>query len=483
MTNSHPTILVIFGATGDLASSKLLPALFKLHQKKLLPPQLAVVGFSRREMQMPAFHEHVRSVLAPLASADGGSVLASFLKLFQYVPGFFDKKEGYETLARALAAQDETWGACSNKLFYLAVPPVYYETMFTHLAASGLTIPCGPEGGWTRVVVEKPFGSDAATAERLDTLLGKLFQEDQIYRIDHYLGKETVQNILAFRFSNDFLDPAWGKEGIEKVEIRVWEKSGVEKRGDFYDAVGALRDTGQNHLLQLLALFAMETPETFDATAVRAGRASALRALRPWTAKEIERATVRAQYRGYHAAPGVKSDSKTETYFRLRTYVDTPRWKDVPFILESGKALRETKAEVVMTFRHKAPCLCPPSGHVSNVLRYEIQPEERVRISLWVKKPGFDLQIEEKDFSFDYHAAYSDMDFTDPHVHPYLKLFLDAINGNQMLFVSTDEIKASWKFIDPVEAAWRNGATPLHAYEPGSGEVTGLSLTGYEINF
>jgi glucose-6-phosphate 1-dehydrogenase len=208
----------------------------------------------------------------------------------------------------------------------------------------------------------------------------------------------------------------------------------------------------------------METPKSFEAIDVRTERAKVLKSLTSWTTAAIKKQTKRGQYEGYLEVDGVKADSQTETYFRLETSIDNKRWKGVPFILESGKSLAESKAEVVVTFKHKDPCLCPPSGHVTNVLKYEIQPEERIRISLWVKRPGFDMKIEEKDFSFDYHAAYSDMSFVDPKIHPYLKLLLDAMNGNQTLFVSTDEIKASWKFIDPIQAEWKKGEPELGVY-------------------
>ena len=462
---SNPTILVIFGITGDLARRKLVPALFHLHRKKLLPPLFQVVGFSRRGMSDEELRAEVRDMVKIQAGGDAGMVDA-FTRMFIYRQGMFEDVAGYRTLAESLGRKDNEWRVCSNKLFYLAVPPEHYESIFRHVESSGLTEPCSPEEGWTRVVVEKPFGKDLETAERLDILLGKLFREEQIYRIDHYLGKETVQNILAFRFSNSFLGPAWDRKAIEEIRIRLWEADGVEHRGAFYDGVGALRDVGQNHLLQLLALFTMEKPPHFDAAAIRAGRLAALRSLRPMSRKDIATRTLRAQYAGYRKAKGVASGSETETFFRITAFLKTPRWRGVPVILESGKNMGSAKAEVEVRFRHEEPCLCPEgSGHVyRNVLRYRIQPDEGVSLSFWVKRPGSDMVVEEKDFSFSYKGAFDPALFIDA----YEKLLLDTIQGNQTLFVSTDEIKTSWKFIDPIITAWQKNVIPLTSYEPGT---------------
>ncbi len=459
----NPTILVIFGATGDLARRKLLPALFRLYRKKLLPPLFQVIGFSRQNLSDAEFQSMVKETLGKEKS---GSLEAieSFRKMFIYSQGFFEKKSGYKKLAEQLGYRDNEWRTCSNKLFYLAVPPTYYKKILHNLADSGLTIPCSPEEGWTRVLVEKPFGRDLKTAESLDKLLGTLFREEQIYRIDHYLAKDTVQNILAFRFSNYFLEPAWDKNSIEKISFRFFEAAGLEGRGSFYDGVGALRDVGQNHLLQLLALFTMENPLSFDADSIRRQRAEVLRILRIFKKEEIKQFTSRAQYHGYREEKNVKPGSMTETYFRITAFLDTPRFEDVPLELESGKYLPESKVEVVVAFKHPSPCLCPPRKHYRNVLRYNIQPKEGITTSFWVKRPGPEMALEEKDFSFDYKSAFSEELFVDA----YERLLLDAFSGNQTLFVSTDEITASWKFIDPILRAWKKNLVPLQFYKPGS---------------
>jgi len=456
-----PTTFILFGATGDLARRKLIPELFRLYQKKQLPDLFQVVAFSRQELDDIAFRSRVREILA--GEKNSAVLVERFSKLFSYQQGFFDRKSGYDALSERLGFQDQEWKVCANKLFYLAVPPQYYKRIFKLLAASGLTHPCSPEEGWTRIVVEKPFGKDSKTAQELDLMLGQLFREDQIYRIDHFLGKETVQNILAFRFSNSLFEEAWDKDSIERISVEFLESGGIEERGEFYDSIGALRDVGQNHLLQLLALFAMENPGKFDGDSIRRERASILRALKILSPSELSSHTLRGQYAGYSDAPGVKSGSRTETYFRIKTFLETPRWQGIPIYLESGKKLGENRAEVLITFRHPKPCLCPDAArgvHYQNVLRYQIQPRQGASISFWVKKPGTRMELEEKEFEFDYQKAYSEEQF----VAPYEKLLLDVMTGDQTLFVSTEEIAASWKFIDPIVRGWQKNRAPLRVY-------------------
>ncbi len=458
-----PTIIVIFGATGDLTGRKLVPALFELYRQQLLSPLMQIVGFARRDVPLAEWQEQVRAMCRAVAP-DQAQLVEDFSHLFTYQAGQFQEAAGYQALAASLGMKDQEWKTCANKLFYLAVPPVFYGDILQHLHDSHLTDLCSLEEGWTRVVVEKPFGTDLASAEQLDGLLARLFQEEQIYRIDHYLGKETVQNILAFRFSNAFLEPAWDNRSIERIHLRFWEEAGIDGRGEFYDATGALRDVGQNHLLQMLALFTMENPGEFTAQAVRDKRTEVLESLRIMTDSDVARGTVRGQYEEYKQAEGVKSDSQTETYFRVEASLQLPRWQGVPIVVEAGKTMNESVVDAVITFRHQMPCLCPPHQHYQTTLRYRIQPHEGVRLSFWVKKPGADMVIEEKDFSFHYKEAFSQ----DALLDAYVKLFLDAIRGDQTLFVSTPEIMASWKYIDPIERAWGKNVTPLLSYKSGS---------------
>src|SRR3989344_6929279 len=345
-TNTLPTIMTIFGATGDLTKRKLIPALFRLYIDGHLPELMHIVGFARRELSNEDFRAYVREIILDNGSANTAGVDA-FVAMFSYCAGNFTEQKGYEALAQLLGKQDGAWNTCANKLFHLAVPPEYYQQILEQLSTSGLTIPCGGEEGWTRVIVEKPFGKDLETAQALDTLLGKLFREEQIYRIDHYLGKDTVQNILAFRFSNVFLQPAWNARSVASIHIRLHEKLDIAGRGAFYDGVGHLRDVGQNHMLQLLALFTMENPGAFDAHSIRNARAAVLDSLEAMDVQDIARSTLRGQYDGYLEEDGVQGGSQTETFFRIESRLNLPQWRGVPIVLESGKALSQSKVEVV----------------------------------------------------------------------------------------------------------------------------------------
>ncbi|MBI4272879.1 glucose-6-phosphate dehydrogenase [Candidatus Uhrbacteria bacterium] len=462
--STTPTILIVFGATGDLMRRKLIPSLYQLYQQKLLPPLFHVIGYSRREWSDDEFRALVsESLHGRIKNIDDG-VIHPFLHLFSYSSGLFDTVDGYNKLAKRLGVRDKEWSTCANKFFYLAVPPEYYETIFRHLADSHLATSHSKESGWTRVIVEKPFGKDLKTAEKLDALLGKLFSEEQIYRIDHYLGKETVQNILAFRFSNSFLEHTWNRHFIERIHIKISERIGIEGRGEFFDGVGLLRDVGQNHMLQLLALFTMDTPQDFDPQTVRAKRAEVLRALQLFTSRDVTEHTIRAQYDQYKNEKNVDPSSNTETYYLIRAFIKNARWRGVPIILENGKSLKDEIVKISVKFRHPTPCLCPEGKHFHNVLRYQIQPDERITISFWVKRPGTEILIEEKDFAFDYKQAYPDTEF----MGPYEKLLLDVLDGNQTLFVSTAEIMASWRFVDNILSAWKRGKQPILTYAPGS---------------
>ncbi|MCH8987101.1 glucose-6-phosphate dehydrogenase, partial [Patescibacteria group bacterium] len=383
MKNTHiadnllPTIFVIFGATGDLTRQKLVPALFHLYREGLLPSLFQVIGFAFDDLSDEEFRERVRDIVRKKVPGAREKKINEFCQYFLYRKGRFENIDGYKELAQALGQSDGEWKVCSNKLFYLAIPPQYYKTIFHKLAESKLTKPCSPEEGWTRVIVEKPFGKNLKTAQELDKLLGSLFHEEQIYRIDHYLGKETVQNILAFRFSNSFLDPAWNSKWIESISIRLLEQDGIGKRGAFYDGIGALRDVGQNHMLQLLALFLMEPPTSFEGDAVRKARAEVLYTLDIPKGKKILSTAVRGQYKGYLKEPNVAANSKTETYFHISTSLNNKRWRGMPLILESGKGLKKDLVEVQIIFRHPTPCLCPEANnfkHYKNVLYYTIQP-------------------------------------------------------------------------------------------------------------
>lgn len=467
-----PTVFIIFGATGDLMAKKIAPALFHLYLNKKFPNLFRIIAFSRRDIDLDGFKDHVRQILTNHKKRQfKKDDIESFLNYFEYQKGNFDKVDAYNTLASFLGRIDGEWMACSNKLFYLAVPPDNYKSIFEHLKTSGLTIPCGPDEGWTRVIVEKPFGKNADTAIQLDMLLGSLFREEQIYRIDHYLGKDMLQNILSFRFNNDLFEDLWSNKYIEKIEIKFLQDIDIEGRSTFYEGVGALRDVGQNHMLQMLAFVTMDKPASYDAADVRVSRAKLLENLLPLTDEQIKKRTFRGQYENYIGTEGVSASSSTETYFKVVASLSNERWMGVNIILEAGKSV-ELKKEIIVTFKHKGPCLCPPSinvngeagppnFHYQNRVLFTLEPKEGINIEFWSKKPGLDFVMETQKLAF----LFRDQRKKVQYVEEYEKLLLDCISGNQLLFVSTEEVKAMWKFIDPIIDAWAQNLVPLVKYK------------------
>ena len=469
---NQPTILVILGATGDLARKKIIPALYHLHRQNELPKFFRAVGFSRRAWQDAQFHKYVSAVLKKKINEPiSKKAEKEFLRHFTYQSGNFGNFSVYRELGEKLAAIDDEWKVCANKLFYLSVPPEYYEGIFKDLRRSGLTAPCSDEDGWTRVLVEKPFGSDLKSAQRLDRLMAGLFREEQIYRIDHYLAKEMAQNILSFRFANSLFENSWSNDFIERIDIKLWEDIGVEARGEFYDGIGALRDVGQNHLLQLLAFIAMERPSEFSDIPIRRRRAQILKYLRKPSEAEVKKHTFRAQYQGYREIKGVKANSQTETYFKVRAFLDHPRWLGVPIYFESGKRLGEPLKEVVVTFKHPEPCLCSLQnrGHEKNRVVFSIQPEEGIKVGFWAKRPGLSYETEEKNLSFSLRAGSRNKT---QYVEEYEKLLLDSMGGDQTLFVSTDEVDAMWAFVDPIVRGWQKNSTPLKNYKKDTNQIS-----------
>ncbi len=467
-----PTVVVVFGATGDLMTKKITPALFRLFKSGALPQMFRVVGFARRDIGERDFQNRVLEILKLRGEANRGNTkdARAFSGLYSYVQGAFGSLKDYMALAETLRAIDGKWGMCSNKLLYLAVPPQLYPEILGNLAKSGLSKPCGgPNEGWTRVIVEKPFGMDLQGAKELEHLLKILFREEQIYRIDHYLAKEMLQNILTFRFSNNLFETNWGNELIEQIRMRLLEPIGVEDRGGFYDGVGALRDMGQNHLLQILALLIMNQPASFSAGDIRTERAKALSALKTPSREDIRRGTFRAQYNGYRQIKGVASDSEKETYFRVHAELTSPRWRDVDITMESGKRMGKRLKEVEIIFRHPTPCMCPPSAgrHYKNSLIIHLEPKEGITIRFWSKKPGHAMKLEERSFAFTFRKSGTRVQYTEE----YEKLLLDCISDDQTLFVSSEEIRAMWKFVDPIVRGWERGFTPLARYEPDSDSV------------
>ena len=437
--NSAPTIFFIFGITGDLARTKLLPALFNLYLEDSLPAKFHVVGFGRREWnqkQFIAFIEDLTFKQTPKFKA--------FIKHLTYHQGNFDNLKDYQSAKEVVQGIDDEFGQCSNKLFYLAVPPSLYKPILLNLHQSKIAQACGGELGWSRILIEKPFGNDLRMARSLNLLLGKLFEEDQIFRIDHYLAKETLQNIVAFKSANPIFDSLWNNEHIEKIELQFFEEKTVGTRGAFYDAVGALRDVGQNHLLQMLALIAMEKPKKLDSETIRSLRAQIVTHLVTISASKVSSFATRGQYKGYLDEEGVSKESTTETYFKIKAMLSLPQWKGVPFYIESGKALHESRVTMTVYFK----------GEKQNILTFHVQPKESIELMLWGKKPGE---------NFDY--AEHTLGFTFPKPgrrDAYEKILLDCIAGDHTLFASTIEIEAAWKFIMPILKHWKD--LPLLVY-------------------
>ena len=379
--------------------------------------------------------------------------------------GLFDQPDSYKALANRLTEIDKSWGQCSNKLFHLSVPPDLYEGILHQIHDSKLALPCSDETGWTRILIEKPFGNNTKTAQQLDALLGKLFKESQIFRIDHYLAKEALQNILAFRFANSMFEPLWNANHIDRVHIKLFESIGMNGRGKFYDSLGAIRDVGQNHILMMLALIAMDKPDSFSATDIRNARSQVLRKLSSIPERHIHEKVVRGQYNGYISEEGVAAGSKTETYVRIEANVGLSRWKNVPFYLETGKAMAETKTEIDVYFKNTEDKKHEHDPVKQNILTFRIQPDEGIKIRFFVKTPGPGLITESKILKF----KYSDVTSFGVMPDDYERLLNDVVTGDQTLFASTDEIMASWKFITPILEGWSK--LTLKKYNKGSADV------------
>jgi len=471
-----PSIVVVFGATGDLAAKKIFPSFWYLYQHQRLPDKFAVIGFSRQMLSDTDFRSHAREAIIERDPKASETALDSFLESFFYQPGVFEDASAYQTLSDTIGDVERRWGVCANKLYFLAVPPSWYASIFKNLAAFKLNIPCGGNLGWSRILIEKPFGADLKSAGALETLVSSYFKDEQIYRIDHYLAKEIIQGIENFRFSNNLFENAWDNTMIERIDIRLVETIGAEGRGAFYESVGALRDVGQNHLLMMLAAITMEYPPGMAAQSVRKSRATILQTLRPWTEELIKSDTFRAQYRGYRDIEGVKKDSKTETYFALKTELLHPRFKNIPIFLEAGKlASPEAKKEIVLTLKHPPVCLlCEAGPHAPNRIVFRLEPNDEIIIQFWTKKPGFDRTLEQREFSFFLYEKENKVQY----VEEYAKLFHAAMEGNQSVFVSHEEIKALWKFTDPIVSSWAKDSVPLADYAPNTAPHVAFLETG-----
>ncbi|HEY7365316.1 MAG TPA: glucose-6-phosphate dehydrogenase [Methylomirabilota bacterium] len=471
----EPFTLIIFGASGDLTRRKLIPALFALYASRTLPEPFAIVAVARTEMADEEFRRRMREGIAEFGRVQPASegVWERFARTLSYLPGDPRDPALYSRLQAFVAEIERGRPGSENRLFYCATPPSLYDDIVEHLGANGLAR--GP-GGWTRIIVEKPFGRDAATARALNRQLARVFREEQVYRIDHYLGKETVQNLLVFRFANEIFEPVWTREHVAHVQITVAETIGVEDRGAYYEEAGALRDMMQNHLLQLLCLIAMEPPVTFDAAPVRDEKNKVLQAIRPIDPALTDEVAVRGQYTpgfaygrpavGYRQEKGVRPDSRTETYAALKLAVDSWRWAGVPFYLRTGKRLGRRVSEIVIQFR-RTPHLIfrrDPAGVAPDVLVIRIQPDEGIALTVNAKIPGQDLRLGPVTLDFRYGEVFG----AQPP-EAYERLLLDAIHGDATLYARGDWVEQAWTILDPVLQTWQQpGAGPLALYPAGS---------------
>lgn len=464
-TVNTPFIMVIFGATGDLARYKLVPALFHLYRKKLLPEDFFIYGFARRDLSDQAFHELYKNLHKHPEWND-------FVRHFFYQQGTFEDEKGYRDLIPKLNEIDKKMGTCVTRLFYLATPPEYYETILEKLRDTELSEGCGSpfaeasgdkheSNKWTKVIIEKPFGKDLEGARKLDQTLGEIFEEKQIFRVDHYLGKETVQNIIAFRFANGIFEPVWNAAFLDHIQITISEKNGITGRGQFFDGVGNLRDVAQNHLLQLVTAVAMEQPKSFTKVDVRDVRAEAMKAIRDIPVELIGQHVVRGQYASYRSEDDVSGDSTTETYVAMKLFVDTPRFQDIPFYIRAGKKMAEDFVEISLVFKQTCHILFKEYGcpEIGNVLTFRIQPDEGIHLRTIAKKPGPKLALEPVDMQFTYKTS-----FGEKGADAYEKILLDIMAGDQMLFNRSDELESSWKWISGIMEAWTKQDIPLHTY-------------------
>lgn len=473
---AQPFTLIIFGAAGDLAHRKLFPALYNLHVDGWLPQEFNLVGIARYPYTDESFRQEVKEAIQQYSRRPlDDTVFDRFTQGMFYIQANFNDDQAYLSLKKILGQIERKSDHPGNYLFYLATPPSFYTVISERLGAVGLNRSSHPDG-WVRIIVEKPFGRDLASAVELNGELHQVFDEQQIFRIDHYLGKETVQNILVFRFANGIFEPLWNRQYIDQVQITVAESLGVAGRGSYYDHAGAIRDMVQNHMLQLLSLIAMEPPVAFEANAVRDEKVKVLRAIRPFSTRDVADFTVRAQYEaglidgqpvpGYLDEPDIASDSRTETYVALRLLIDNWRWAGVPFYLRTGKHLPKRATEIAIQFK-KAPhrffseTATPELD--PNLLTLKIQPDEGISLRFGAKIPGPTVRIRTVNMEFLYGTS-----FADAPPEAYERLLLDSMIGDSTLFTRRDEVEAAWTLVTSILNGWARAKGPIPTYEAGS---------------
>jgi glucose-6-phosphate 1-dehydrogenase len=471
----HPTMLVIFGATGDLGHRKILPALYNLAHDGALPERFELIGVARRDKTDDEFQQIARDSIEKFSRRKPDpDVLTGLLSDLKYVSGTFDDPSVYDELGSTLSEFDEKAGQPLNRIFYLSTAPEFFPVIVERLGASGLN---HSEDAEVRVVIEKPFGYDLASAKKLNAEVLGEFDESQVFRIDHYLGKETVQNLMALRFANALFEPVWNRNYIDQVQITAAEDIGIGGRAGYYEGAGALRDLVQNHMMQLLALLTMEPPVSFEANRLRDEKLKVLEAIVPPRPEEVPSMAVRAQYTagavggqdviGYREEDGVDPNSRTETYAALRLEVSNWRWAGVPFYLRTGKQLARKVTEIAVILKpvpHLAFRNIGSVGVQPNQIILTVQPDEGVSVSLGAKIPGAQMRIRPVNMEFHYGTS-----FVSESPEAYERLILDAMRGDATLFTRNDEIEALWAIIDPILKAWHDDTeTPIPQYVAGS---------------
>jgi glucose-6-phosphate 1-dehydrogenase len=470
----HPTTLVIFGASGDLAKRKLLPAIYNLAHEGALPERFNLIGCARSEWSDDEFRDVARDAIQKFSRrTPDDTVLESLLARARYVPGSFDDENLFTQLGQIAALEDEEAGIVFNRIFYLAVAPTFFETIAEQLGTARMN---RLKDADVRIVVEKPFGHDLESALHLNRALLSVFQEKQIYRIDHYLGKETVQNTLVLRFANGIFEPVWNRSYVDHVQITASEDVALEGRAGYYDNSGALRDLIQNHLLQLLMLTSMEPPVTFSADDIRDEKVKVLHAIKPPTVDEVPQMAVRAQYSagvaggkdvpGYLDEEGVRPDSTTETFAAIRLKIDNWRWAGVPFYIRTGKALARKGTEIAITLKPVPHLAFEQQGSLGvhpNQLILAVQPNEGVSMTLMAKIPGSRMRVRPVNMEFLYGTS-----FLSQSPEAYERLILDTMRGDATLFARDDEVEAAWRIVDPILEAWSKDGDALPQYPAGS---------------
>jgi glucose-6-phosphate 1-dehydrogenase len=460
---SDPCVIVMFGASGDLAQRKLLPALFDLARHGCLAPRFRLLGFARSPLSDDDFRGKAADGMKKTSGGNGAHA-QEFLQHMHYFKGDYDDPGAFENLKQRLDELDKDGNLGGNRLFYLATPPEVYTHVIEQIGKAGLAQPKGDKS-WVRIIVEKPFGRDLASAKELNKKVLSVFNEPQVYRIDHYLGKETVQNMLVLRFGNGIFEPLWNRNYIDHVQITASETLGVEKRAAFYETAGALRDMIQSHVLQLTSLITMEAPAKFDATSVRNEKIKILQSIRPFTTETALTDVVRGQYgpgkldgkdvAGYRQEQGVNPKSMTETFVALRLQVDNWRWSGVPFYLRSGKRLAKQETEIAIRFKQAPHMVFAGENGEPNTLVLNIQPNEGISLSFGAKSPGASMHIQPVTMDFSYKST-----FGGETREAYATLINDCIRGEATLFDRADSVEAAWELMDPILKAWENDPEP-----------------------